>query len=89
MKRPGATAFSASPWRPTGPCSPASSAALPPSRSRVLKIVFITNGATSEFLTADLLEAGKGNDSYALTHDGKTVTFTAGEEDVSGILVKA
>lgn len=51
--------------------------------------MFITNGATSEFLTADLLEAGKGNDSYALTHDGKTVTFTAGEEDVSGILVKA
>lgn len=53
------------------------------------KIVFITNGATSEFLTADLLEAGEGNDSYALTHDGKTVTFTAGEADVSGILVKA
>ena len=53
------------------------------------RIVFITNGATSEFLTADLLEAGKGNDSYALTHDGKTVTFTAGEADVSGILVKA
>lgn len=50
------------------------------------KIVFITNGATSEFLTADLLEAGEGNDSYALTHDGKTVTFTAGEADVSEIL---
>lgn len=25
----------------------------------------------------------------ALTHDGETVTFTAGEADVSGILVKA
>ena len=52
-------------------------------------IVFITKGATSEFLTADLLAAAPATERYALTHDGETVTFTAGEADVSGILVKA
>ena len=53
------------------------------------RIVFITKGATSEFLTADLLAAAPATEHYALTHDGETVTFTAGEADVSGILVKA
>ena len=52
-------------------------------------IVFITKGATSEFLTADLLASAPATERYALTHDGETVTFTAGEADVSGILVKA
>ena len=53
------------------------------------RIVFITKGATSEFLTADLLAAAPATEHYALTHDGEAVTFTAGEADVSGILVKA
>ena len=53
------------------------------------RIVFITKGATSEFLTADLLAAATATERYALTHDGEAVTFTAGEADVSGILVKA
>ena len=53
------------------------------------RIVFITKGATSEFLTADLLASAPATEHYALTHDGETVTFTAGEADVSGILVKA
>ena len=53
------------------------------------RIVFITKGATSEFLTADLLASAPATERYALTHDGEAVTFTAGEADVSGILVKA
>ena len=53
------------------------------------RIVFITKGATSEFLTADLLASAPATERYGLTHDGETVTFTAGEADVSGILVKA
>ncbi len=53
------------------------------------RIVFITKGATSEFLTADLLAAATATERYALSHDGEAVTFTAGEADVSGILVKA
>ena len=53
------------------------------------KIAFITNGDTSEFLTADLLAAAPATERYALTHDGEAVTFTAGETDVSRILVKA
>ncbi len=53
------------------------------------RIVFITKGATSEFLTADLLAAAPATERYALSHDGEAVTFTAGEADVSGILVKA
>ena len=53
------------------------------------RIVFITKGATSEFLTADLLAAAPATERYGLSHDGEAVTFTAGEADVSGILVKA
>ena len=53
------------------------------------RIVFITKGATSKFLTADLLAAAPATERYGLTHDGEAVTFTAGEADVSGILVKA
>ena len=52
------------------------------------RIVFITSKATSEFAAADLLAAGASGDSYTLTHDGETVTFTLGEADVSGILGK-
>lgn len=50
------------------------------------EIVFVTNGATSAFETDDLLE--QGGETYLLTHDGKTVTFTAGAklEDISEIL---
>lgn len=53
----------------------------------VEKIVFVTNGATSEFVLADLLE--KSEDLgvvFALTHDGETVTFVIDETDVSDIL---
>ena len=53
------------------------------------RIVFITKGATSAFLTADLLAAAPATERYALSHDGEAVTFTAGEADISGILVKA
>lgn len=48
-------------------------------------IVFVTNGATSTFALADLL--AQDGDSYALTHDGETVTFTLGNgTDISKIL---
>ena len=50
-------------------------------------IVFETNGATSTFALADLLASMAAGDSYALTHDGETVTFTlATGTDISGIL---
>ena len=50
-------------------------------------IVFVTNGATSTFALADLLASMTAGDSYALTHDGETVTFTlATGTDISGIL---
>ena len=56
----------------------------------VEKIVFVTKGATSTFALADLLEKGSTGKTYQLTHDGKTVTFTLGEDmaDVSAILTK-
>ena len=48
-------------------------------------IVFVTNGATSTFAIADLL--AQGGDSYQLTHDGETVTFTLSSgEDIGKIL---
>ena len=52
-------------------------------------IVFVTNRATSTFALSDLLAQGSG--SYTLTHDGETVTFTAGKQqtDVTGILRKS
>ncbi len=50
-------------------------------------IVFVTKGATSTFALADLLASMTAGDSYALTHDGETVTFTLGNgTDISGIL---
>ena len=56
----------------------------------VEKIVFVTNGASSAFSLNDLLEKGESGETYKLTHDGKTVTFTLGEKmtDISGILIK-
>ena len=57
----------------------------------VEKIVFVTKSATSTFVLADLLEKGSRGETYKLTHDGKTVTFTLGAKntDVSDILKKA
>ena len=53
-------------------------------------IVFVTKGASSTFALSDLLAQGSTGDSYTLTHDGSTVTFTLGaaKTDVSGILAK-
>ena len=57
----------------------------------VEKIVFVTKDATSAFQLADLLEKGTAEETYKLTHDGKTAAFTAGgqQTDISDILVKA
>ncbi len=52
----------------------------------VESISFVTNGATSSFAVADLLAKGNVSDSYKLTHDGATVTFTLGTTDISAIL---
>ena len=54
------------------------------------KIVFVTKGATSAFMLSDLLSRGESGEAYRLTHDGKAVTFTLGENmaDVSAILTK-
>ncbi len=54
----------------------------------VEKIVFVTNGATSTFVLADLLAEGGVSDGYVLTHDGANVTFTLGSSnaDISSIL---
>ena len=50
-------------------------------------IVFVTNGAASTFTLADLLATMTAGDSYTLTHDGSTVTFTLSNgTDISGIL---
>ena len=55
----------------------------------VEKIVFVTNGAESAFMLSDPLESGKGGDSFKLTHDGGSVSFTVGtsETDISEILI--
>jgi len=54
-------------------------------------IVFVTKSAKSTFALANLLEKGSRGETYKLTHDGKTVTFTLGvnKTDVSDILKKA
>ena len=39
-------------------------------------IVFVTNNASSTFALSDLLSQGSTGDTYTLTHDGSTVTFT-------------
>ena len=50
-------------------------------------IVFVTKGAASTFALADLLASMTAGDSYTLTHDGSTVTFTlATGTDISGVL---
>lgn len=51
----------------------------------VEKVVFITTGATSAFRPADLT-AYKDEAPFVLTHDGETVTFTAGETDLASLL---
>ena len=55
----------------------------------VEKIVFVTNGAESAFMLSDLLESGKDGDSFKLTHDGGSLSFTVGmaETDISEILI--
>lgn len=55
----------------------------------VEKIVFVTNGAESAFMLSDLLESGKNSDSFKLTHDGGSLSFTVGtsETDISEILI--
>ena len=54
----------------------------------VEKIVFVTKDVTSAFRLADLLEKGAAEETYKLTHDGKTAAFTAGgqQTDISDIL---
>ena len=50
-------------------------------------IVFVTKGATSTFAVEDLLAQGASGNSYQLTHDGSTVTFTLGDgTDIRKIL---
>ena len=50
-------------------------------------IVFVTKGATSTFAVEDLLSQGASDDSYQLTHDGSTVTFTLNDStDIRKIL---
>lgn len=53
----------------------------------VEKVVFITTGATSAFRPADLT-AYKDEAPFVLTHDGETVTFTAGETDLASLLLQ-
>lgn len=55
----------------------------------VEKIVFVTNGAESAFMLSDLLESGNGGDSFKLTHDGGSLSFTVGtaETDTREILI--
>ena len=45
------------------------------SQQGIEELVFITNGATSTYKLAELLDMGSLSDGYALTHDGKTATF--------------
>ena len=54
----------------------------------VERIEFITNSAISAFAPADLLKKGDRGETYHLTHDGETITFTLGAKktDVSDIL---
>ena len=53
-------------------------------------IVFETNSASSTFALSDLLAQGSTGDTYQLTHDGETVTFTLGSgTDISKLLKSA
>lgn len=49
-------------------------------------IRFVTKDAVSTFRLDKLLEQGGDSDSYTLTHDGKTVTFTCKDLDIQKIL---
>ncbi len=49
-------------------------------------IRFVTKDAVSAFRLDKLLEQGGDSDSYTLTHDGKTVTFTCKDRDIQKIL---
>ena len=53
--------------------------------------MFVTKSVKSAFVLADLPDKGSTGDTYKLTHDGDTVTFTLGIRmtDVSDILEKA
>ena len=50
----------------------------------IAEIRFVTNGVESAFTLSDLFASGTG--TFTLTHEGKTVTFTLAEKDISGIL---
>ena len=45
------------------------------SQQGIEELVFVTNGASSTYKLAELLDMGSLSDGYALTHDGKTATF--------------
>ena len=53
----------------------------------VEKVIFVTTGAASAFRPADLT-AYKDGAPFVLTHDGETVTFTAGETDLAALLLQ-
>ena len=54
----------------------------------VEKIIFVTNGASSAFSLNDLLEMGESGETYKLTHNDSSVSFTIGakETDISSII---
>ena len=54
----------------------------------VEKVIFVTTSATSSFRPADLT-AYASEAPFVLTHDGETVTFTAGETDLASLLLQA
>lgn len=54
----------------------------------VEKVIFVTTSATSAFRPADLT-AYKDEAPFVLTHDGETVTFTAGKTNLASLLVQA
>ena len=54
----------------------------------VEKVIFVTTSATSAFRPADLT-AYAAEAPFVLTHDGETVTFTAGETDLASLLLQA
>ena len=45
------------------------------SQQGIEELVFITNGASSTYKLAELLDMGSLSDSYALTHDGETAAL--------------
>ena len=48
------------------------------SQQGIEELVFITNGASSAYKLAELLDMGSLNDGYTLTHDGAAATLTVG-----------